>query len=139
MSSVDVFGKSMKKSASIFKILSNAGLTSVNDFASVKVDPNTNNILSLSANGLPANGINSTRVVMNGTLSMSGSKIIDLDEPINSCDVATKNYIDIRKVKNDCGFIPQLYSKASKQGFIVTASSAFNLDYQAWTVFSNTK
>ena len=138
MTSVDKFGKSMKKSASFFKILSNGGLNSINDFLSVKVDPNTNNILSLSANGLLANGIKHIGGVMTGNLLMNGNKIIDLDEPINSKDVATKNYVDIRKVKNTCGFIPHLYSNLSKNGFIVTASTEFNLNYQGWSVFSNT-
>ena len=52
--------------------------------------------------------------------------------------MATKNYVDIRKVKNTCGVIPQLNNNLSKNGFIVTASSEFDLNYQGWTVFSNT-
>ena len=118
MTSVDVFGRSSKKSVSAFKILSNGALSLFNDFLSLKLDPNTNNILSLSANGLMGNGIKSTGGVMTSNLSMGGNKIIDLDEPINSQDVATKNYVDNRKIKNTCGFIPHLYSNLSKQGFI---------------------
>jgi len=138
MTSVDVFGRSSKKSASTFKILSNGALSLFNNFLSLKLDPNTNNILSLSANGLMGNGIKSTGGVMTSNLSMGGNKIIDLDEPINSQDVVNKNYVDNRKVKNSCGFIPHLYSNLSKQGFIVTASSEFNLNYQGWNVFSST-
>ena len=99
MTNVDVFGKSMKKSVSVFKILSNAGLNLINDFLSVKLDPNINNILSSSANGLMVNAIKSTGGVMTGILSMKDNKIIDLDEKINSTDGATKNYVDNKKVK----------------------------------------
>src|ERR1051325_1797737 len=93
MTNVDVFGRPFKKSASVFKILSNGGLNLVNDIVSVKVDPNINNILSLSANGLMSNGIKTTGGVMTGNLSMSDNKIIDLDEPTNSTDGATKSII----------------------------------------------
>ena len=112
MTSVDVFGSSMKKSVSVFKILSNGGLNSINDFVSVKIDPNTENILSLSANGLMGNAIKST-------------------------DAATKDYVNIRKVKNSCGFIPELYKNSSKQGFTATASSELNPSYQGWYVFNS--
>src|SRR2546426_1675701 len=136
MTNVNIFGRTFKKTASEFKILSNGGLNVFNDFLSIKVDPNINNILSLSANGLMATGIKSTGGEMTGNLLMSGHKIIDLDEPTNSTDVVTKNYTDNKKVKNTCGFIPYLYSNSSKQGFIVTTSTEFNLNYQGWNVFS---
>lgn len=113
MTNVDVFGRAFKKSTSVFKILSNGGLNSVNDFLSVKVDPNTKNILSISANGLMVNGIKSS-------------------------DAATKDYVDNRKVKNTSGFIPNLYGNSSKQGFAVKASSEFNQSFQGWNVFSDT-
>src|ERR1044072_30031 len=136
MTNVDVFCRPFKKSASVFEILSNGGLNLVNDIVSVKVDPNINNILSLSANGLMSNGIKTTGGVMTGNLSMCDNKIIDLDKPINSADAATKNYVDNKKVKNTCGFIPHLFSNSSKQGFTITSSSEFNLNYQCWNVFS---
>jgi len=113
MPNVDVFGRPFKKSSAVSKILSNGGLNSSNDFVSVKVDPNTNNILSLSANGLMANGIKST-------------------------DGATRDYVDNKKVKNSYGFIPNLYGSSSKQGFTVTASSELNQKYQGWNIFSDT-
>ena len=138
MTNVDVFGRPFKKSAFVFKILSNGGLNLANDIVSVKVDPNINNILSLSANGLMSNGIKTTGGVMTGNLSMCDNKIIDMDEPTNSADAATKNYVDNKNVKNTCGFIPHLFSNSSKQGFTITSSSEFNLNYQCWNVFSNT-
>ena len=139
MTSVNVFGRSSKKSTSIFKILSNGGLDSINDSLLVKIDPNISNILSLSANGLMANGIKSTGGMMTGNLSMGGYKITDLHagDPSHSQDVVTKNYVDNRKVKNTCGFIPNLYNNSSKQGFTVTTSSACNVNHQGWTVFNN--
>jgi hypothetical protein len=138
MTNVDVFGKTLRKSTPVFKILSNGGLSSINDSLMVKVDLNSKNILSLSANGLMANGIKSTGGVMTGNLSMIGNKIIDLDDPINSGDATTKNYVDNRKVKSTCGLIPNLCGNNSKQGFTITASSECNLNHQGWTVFSNT-
>ena len=111
MTNVDVFGRPFKKTTSVFKVFGNGGLKSVNDVLSVKIDPNIKNILSLSTNGLMVNGIKST-------------------------DGATIDYLDNKKVKNTCGFIPNLGANSSKQGFIVKASSEFNLNYQGWSVFS---
>ena len=81
MTNVDVFGRSTKnsKSASILKVLSNGGLSFIKDVLGIKLDPNTNNVLRLSANGLMRNGIKATGAVMTGNLSMSGNKVTDID------------------------------------------------------------
>lgn len=113
MSTVDVFGKSKKKATAVIKILSNGGLSLINDFVSVRLDPNNNNILSLSANGLMVDGIKRSQA-------------------------ATKYYVDNRTVNNTSGFIPPLHSNESKQGFMVSASSEFDTRYPAWGAFSNT-
>src|ERR1700730_5678887 len=78
MNTVDLFGRQYKKLESNVKVLSNGGISSINDSLLVKIDPNINNMLSLSANGLMGNGIKSTGGVMTGNLSMSGNTIIDL-------------------------------------------------------------
>jgi len=217
MTNVDVFGRSTKnsKSASVLKVLSNGGLSFINDVLGIKLDPNTNNVLRVSANGLMGNGIKATGAVMTGNLSMSGNKVTDIDttyppqtnsqatswnqvkqlvtdysnlswslngnsagvnasigtldnfdvklvrnkqnyltlksneilmnknvdmsnfkvknliDPTDSKDATTKDYVDIKRVKNNCGFIPPLTSNSSKQGFIVTTNGE-----HAWTVFS---
>src|SRR5271155_4055093 len=79
MNTVDVFGRSTKNSVSILKILSNGGLTFRNDSLSVKINPNANNVLSLSPNGLMGNGIKSTGGTMTGNLDMGGNSIMGLE------------------------------------------------------------
>src|SRR5208337_5219263 len=79
MTGVDVFGRASINSSSVFKIQSNGGLTLNTDFVAVKVDRNANNILSLSANGLMANGIKCTGGAMTGNLDMGGNQIPGLE------------------------------------------------------------
>src|SRR5579863_8676097 len=76
MAGVDVFGRSSKNS--VFKILSNGGITVINDFVAIKLDRNSSNILSLSANGLMGNGIKSSGGAITGNLDMGGNKITGL-------------------------------------------------------------
>ena len=93
MTSVDVFGRQFKKTESNFKLLSNGGLDSINDSLSIKVDPNTNNILSLSANGVMASGIKSTGGMMTGNLNMKNNKITDLSDPVTDGDASNKKFV----------------------------------------------
>ena len=44
---MDVFGRQFKKTESSLKLLSNGGLNSIYDSLSIKVNPNTNSILTL--------------------------------------------------------------------------------------------
>ena len=93
MTNVDVFGRQFKKTESSFKLLSNGGLNSIKDFLSIKVDPNINNILSLSANGLRADGIKITGGVMTGNLNMKNNKITDLSDPVTDGDASNKKFV----------------------------------------------
>ena len=79
MNSVDVFGRPSKKSESILKIPSNGGLNLIDAVLKIKLDCNTNNILSLSANGLMGNGLKSSGGAMTGNLAMEGNQITGLD------------------------------------------------------------
>src|SRR5437870_2383050 len=91
MNTVDLFGRQSKKLESNVKVLSYGGLASINDSLSVKIDPNVNNILSLSANGLMANGL---KLVERGELNMKSNKLINVKNPVDSQDCATKDYVD---------------------------------------------
>ena len=95
MNNVDVFGRQFKKTESSFKLLSNGGLTSINDFISVKVDSNINIILSLSANGLMADGIMTTGEVITGNLNMKNNKITVLSDPIDDGDASNKSFVKV--------------------------------------------
>ena len=92
--SVDLFGRQSKKTESTIKLLSNGGLTLRNDSLSVKIDPNINNTLTLSANGVMASGIKTTGGVMTGNLSMGGNRITNLETGSNPQDAVTKHYVD---------------------------------------------
>src|SRR5579872_2638797 len=91
MNTVDLFGRQYKKLESNVKVLSNGGLSSINDSLSVKVDPNVNNLLSLSANGLMANGI---KLNERGEINMKNNKLINVKNPVDSQDAATKDYVN---------------------------------------------
>ena len=93
MTSVDVFGRQFKKTESSLKLLSNGGLNSINDSLSIKIDPNTSNILSLSANGVMVSGIKSTGGVMTGNLNMQNNKITDLSDPVTDGDASNKKFV----------------------------------------------
>src|SRR6188768_1673493 len=94
MNSIDLFGRQTKKTESTIKLLSNGGLNLINDSLSLKLDPNINNTLNLSANGVMASGIKSTGGVITGNLSMGGNRITNLETGTNPQDAVTKNYVD---------------------------------------------
>jgi hypothetical protein len=58
-------------------------------------------MLSLSANGLMANGLKLTGGVMIGNLSMGGNKITDISDPIDDGDVSNKKYVNT-EIKSEC-------------------------------------
>lgn len=67
---------------------------------------------------------------------MNNNYITGLHDPVNDQDATTKIYIDTKCVKNNVGYIPNLITNdRSKVGFLVTASSEFELNV-AWTIFS---
>ena len=92
---VDLFGRQIKKTESTIKLLSNGGLNLMGDSLSVKIDPNINNTLGLSANGVMGSGIKTIGGVMTGNLSMGGNRITNLETGLNPQDAVTKNYVDV--------------------------------------------
>src|SRR5580692_913660 len=223
MTSVDVFGRTSKKSESNVKCLSNGGLNLTNDSLQIKLDPNASNVLSLSANGLmgyglrypltfdfnvsnkriyfvgdpinpqdavnkryvdnlikntltyplthdfnanafsvtnlatgqPLNGSNSLtyddasnvflkQIGTNVNLDMNGKKITGLDQsyPVSDNSQAVSwyqvlNFVNGKRVKNNVGFIPDLYGRANKKGFIVTTSSQLNSNSSPKSIFND--
>jgi len=134
MPNVDVFGRQFKKIDPSVKLLSNGGLNSINDSLSVKVDPNINNILSLSANGVMVNGIKSTGGVMTGNLNMENNKISDLSDPIQDGDASNKKFVKA-EIKSE-SIVTKLYintlldTKLDKSESISFKSYIDNLIYK---------
>ena len=91
MTSVDVFGRPTKKSEFIIKIVSNGGLNLINDYLKIKLDRNSSNILSLSANGLMGHGL---RYPLTFDFNVSNKRIYFLKDPIDPQDAVTKRYVD---------------------------------------------
>ena len=65
---------------------------------------------------------NATEILLNKNLNANNFKILNLADPTDDQDPATKKYVDLKKVKNNCGFIPPLVSNSSKQGFTVSSN-----------------
>jgi hypothetical protein len=75
---------------------------------------------------------NSSSVMLNKGLNANVHTIFNLANPVGHNDAANKQYVDTKRVKNNCGFIPPFFSASSKQGFIVTANGE-----NGYAVFSN--
>ena len=69
---VDVFGGMSKKSGNVLQVLAS------ND--RIKLDPDINNTITLSANGLLGIGVKSTGGRITGDISMGTNKITELNE-----------------------------------------------------------
>jgi hypothetical protein len=215
MAGVDVFGRSSKNSVSILKVLSNGGLNLITDVLGIKLDPNANNMLRLSANGLMASGVMTGNLVMNGhrvidldttyppqinsqatswsqvkqfvtdygnlswdlngnaagvnttfgtldnfdikfvrnkqdyllfkanrilvkkNVDMSNIKVVNLKNPTDPQDAATKHYVDAMYIKNSVGYVPELLQNDfNSSGFIVSSNAEYDRHHQAYNVFS---
>jgi hypothetical protein len=67
---------------------------------------------------------------------MSNNYITGLHDPEGPQDAATKNYVDIKCIKNCVGYIPNMISNnLNKTGFIISANSEVELN-EACNVFS---
>ena len=91
MASVNMFGRTLKQSESVVKLLSNEGLNLTNDSLQIKLDPNVSNILSLSANGLMGYGL---RYPLTFDFNVSNKRIYFVGDPINPQDAVNKRYVD---------------------------------------------
>jgi len=47
-------------------------------------------------------------ILINKNVDMSNFKVKNLFNPTDSQDAATKNYVDVKRIKNNCGFIPPM-------------------------------
>jgi len=70
---------------------------------------------------------------------MTNSKITNLATPSNPTDAATKQYVDMRCVKNNIGYIPNLEANNSLTGFNATSSNHAGPAFQAYGAFNNLK
>jgi hypothetical protein len=69
---------------------------------------------------------NDARAIFFKDIMMNENSITGLCNPVNDKGAATKQYVDMRCVKNSVGYVPHLISNnRSKTGFIVSASSEF--------------
>ena len=89
MNGVDVYGRYGTV------VTQTSGLEVINNCVSVMLDPNPNNDLTISSNGLLGNGLLTTGMnSMQANLNMGNHKIINALTPSISTDVATKGYVD---------------------------------------------
>ena len=100
----------------------------------------TENSLSV---GVGANmnslAINASDVVLTKPLSMKNNPITIVALPTNQTDVATKQYVDTKFVKNIAGYIPDLNSNNSLTGFIASCSNQMGPGFQAYEAINNLK
>src|SRR5579863_10471039 len=89
MDSVDVYGRYGNV------VTSTSGLEIINNCTAIMLDPNPNNDLSISSNGLMGNGLLITGMnSMQADLNVGNHKIVNASTPTISTDVATKGYVD---------------------------------------------
>src|SRR5271156_722542 len=89
MNGVDVYGRYGNV------VTSMSGLEVINNSVAVMLDPNPNNDLTISSNGLLGLGLLTTGMnSMQANLNMGNYKIINALTPTISTDVATKGYVD---------------------------------------------
>src|SRR5271156_2653413 len=89
MNGVDVYGRYGNV------VTSMSGLEVRNNSVAVMLDPNPNNDLTISSNGLLGLGLLTTGMnSMQANLNMGNYKIINALTPTISTDVATKGYVD---------------------------------------------
>ena len=89
MNGVDVYGRYGNVVSSM------SGLEVINNNVNIMLDPNPNNDLSISSNGLLGNGLlTSGTNSMKGNLNMGSNNIINVATPINPTDGCNKQYVD---------------------------------------------
>src|SRR5271156_3864461 len=89
MNGVDVYGRYGNVVSSM------SGLEVINNNVNIMLDPNPNNDLSISSNGLLGNGLlTSGTNSMKGNLNMGSNNIINVATPINQSDGCKKGYVD---------------------------------------------
>ena len=89
MTGVDVYGRY----GNIVTTMS--GLEVIDNNVNIMLDPNPNNDLTITSNGLLGNGLLITGMnSMQANLNMGNNKIINASTPSLSTDVATKGYVD---------------------------------------------
>jgi len=116
-------------------IVSDAGgLEKIADKLNIKLDPNAMNSLSLSTTGLMNNGL---KYPLGHDFNASNKRIYFLGDPINPQEAVNRRYVDGKRVKNNVGFVPELYGNKHKKGFIVSTNSQINNNSQVKTVFSD--
>ena len=91
------------------------------------------NCLSLSNNGLMSHGL---KYPLAHDFNVSNKRIYFVGDPINPQDAVNKRYVARQRVKNNVGFIPELYGRANKKGFVVTTNSQLNTSNSAKSIFS---
>ena len=107
------------------------------------------------ATGQPLNGSNSLtyddasnvflkQTGTNVNLNMNGKNITGLDQsyPVSDnsqavCWYQVLNFVNGKRVKNNVGFIPDLYGRANKKGFIVTTNSQLNSNSSPKSIFND--
>src|SRR5271155_4562366 len=83
-------------------------------------------------------GSDSTNSHFYNDIIMNDKFISDLHNPKLPQDAATKNYVDTRYVKNNVGYVPDLFTNSgTNSGFTVTTSSERNVDTRAYNVFNS--
>ena len=74
---------------------------------------------------------------------LNGNSIVNLKDPVNALDAATKNYVDntVQSLstpkKNLVGYIPLLENNTSVTGFVVSSSTAASTNTLAYKAFNH--
>jgi len=109
-----------------------------------KINTCNNDVSIFASNGLNFSlgtdliiiAINSSEIAFTKPLSMTHSKITNLATPTDSTDADTKQYVDMRCVKNNVGYIPNLEGNNSITGFSATSSQHLGPSFQAYGAFN---
>ena len=109
------------------------GLYKIEDSLSIKLDLNPMNCLSLSSNGLMSHGL---KYPLAHDFNASNNQIYFVGDPIFPQDAVNKRYVDRQRVKNNVGFVPELYGTRTKNGFIVSTNTQLNNNTPAKSVFN---
>jgi hypothetical protein len=123
--------------------LSNNPITLANIGAAPPVEVYTTNGTRFYVNGTrvcrigDGNATPAAQLILDTNIAMNSKQIKYLSDPVDAQDAATKNYVNSVPILGYDGHIPPLAANSGQTGFIATASSCYNNNFQPYYAFDS--